>query len=51
MISKANTVTYSPQDVVNILNQCIHMVTSNIACYSRVAFLILPGNVSSYQMF
>lgn len=37
MISKQNTVTYSPQDIVNILDRCIHMVTSNIGCYSRDA--------------
>lgn len=31
MISKLNSL--SPQDVGNILDRCIHMVTSNIACY------------------
>lgn len=37
MISKTNSSSYSPQDVANILDQCIHMVTNNIACYSRDA--------------
>lgn len=37
MISKPNISSYSPQDVENILEQCIQLVTSNIACYSRDA--------------
>lgn len=37
MISKQNISSYSPQDVVNILDQCILNVSNNISCYCRDA--------------